>query len=69
VGLTDDVRRAGAGIIGVEEIGALLRDRQRREEMGRNGRRLVESRFSWDRVVVQMEDAYNACSNRSPRSS
>ncbi|HVE71692.1 MAG TPA: glycosyltransferase [Thermoanaerobaculia bacterium] len=67
VGLADDVVRAGAGIIGLEEVPALLADPGRREEMGRKGRALVESRFAWPRVAQEMEDAY--CSIRSRRSS
>jgi glycosyltransferase involved in cell wall biosynthesis len=59
--------RANAGVIGLEEVPALLADRTRREELGRNGRALVESRFAWPRVAQEMEDAY--CSIRSRRSS
>jgi glycosyltransferase involved in cell wall biosynthesis len=58
VGLADEVLRAKAGAIGVESIAALLQDRARREEMGRNGRALVESRFTWESVAGQMEAAY-----------
>jgi glycosyltransferase involved in cell wall biosynthesis len=65
VGLADDVLRADAGVIGLEEVPALLDDPQRRAEMGRNGRALVESRFAWPRVAEEMEAAY--CSIRSPR--
>jgi glycosyltransferase involved in cell wall biosynthesis len=60
VGLADEVLRAGAGIIGLEEAGALLRDPDRRAEMGRRGRALVESRFTWPRVAQEMEEAYAA---------
>lgn len=65
VGLADEVVRAGAGVIGFDEVNALLDDRARREEMGRRGRALVESRFAWDRVAAEMEEAY--CSIRSRR--
>ena len=65
VGLADDVVRAGAGIVGMEDVAALLRDPDRRAEMGRRGRALVESRFSWQRVAGAMEEAY--CSIRSRR--
>jgi glycosyltransferase involved in cell wall biosynthesis len=68
VGLAEDVIRADAGVVGLERIGELLADRERRAEMGRNGRALVESRFTWERVAQQMEEAYS-CSIRSHRSS
>lgn len=58
VGLADEVVRANAGAVGLEAIPALLRDPARRAEMGRNGRRLVESRFTWERVAREMEEAY-----------
>ncbi|MDP9190985.1 MAG: glycosyltransferase [Acidobacteriota bacterium] len=58
VGLAEEVVRAGAGIIGLEDVANLLRDRARREQMGRNGRLLVESRFAWARVAQEMEEAY-----------
>lgn len=65
VGLADDVVRANAGVIGLDEVPALLDDPERRAAMGRNGRALVESRFTWSRVSEEMEAAY--CSTRSPR--
>jgi glycosyltransferase involved in cell wall biosynthesis len=65
VGLAEDVVRAKAGAIGLDAIAELLRDPARRAEMGRNGRQLVESRFTWDRVAEQMEDAYRRCSSTS----
>lgn len=58
VGLAEEVVRAGAGIIGLDGVAGLLRDRERREQMGRNGRLLVESRFAWPRVAEEMEEAY-----------
>lgn len=58
VGLADEVLRAGAGIIGLDGVGELLRDPARRAKMGKNGRALVESRFSWERVAAEMEEAY-----------
>jgi glycosyltransferase involved in cell wall biosynthesis len=60
VGLAEEVVRAGAGIIGLEDAAALLRDPERRARMGRNGRALVESRFTWPRVAQEMEEAYAA---------
>jgi glycosyltransferase involved in cell wall biosynthesis len=61
VGLAEDVVRANAGALGLDAVPALLADRARREEMGRNGRALVESRFAWPRVAEQMETAYRGC--------
>ena len=58
VGLVDDVVRANAGVIGLDEVPALLADPARRAAMGRNGRALVESRFAWPRVAQEMEEAY-----------
>jgi glycosyltransferase involved in cell wall biosynthesis len=58
VGLADEVLQGGAGVVGMDDIASLLHDPARREEMGRNGRALVESRFSWARVGAEMEEAY-----------
>jgi glycosyltransferase involved in cell wall biosynthesis len=65
VGLADDVRRSRAGVVcdrSPKQLGAaideLLGDRQRRTEMGENGRRLVEERFTWPRVAAEMEAHY-----------
>ena len=69
VGLADEVVRAGAGAIGADAIAPLLEDAQRRREMGLNGRRLVEERFTWPRVAEEMERNYQQCSSRSRRSS
>jgi len=65
VGLAEDVVGANAGVIGLDDVPALLADPARRAEMGRNGRALVESRFAWPRVAQEMEEAY--CSIRSRR--
>jgi glycosyltransferase involved in cell wall biosynthesis len=67
VGLADDVVRAGAGIIGADGIAALLADPARRAEMGRNGRALVESRFTWPRVAAEMEKEYERCCSMTSR--
>lgn len=58
VGLAEEVVRAKAGLVGLEGIAELLRDRARREAMGCAGRALVESRFTWPSVAEQMETAY-----------
>jgi glycosyltransferase involved in cell wall biosynthesis len=65
VGLADDVRRAHAGVVVERDprqlaaaIEELLRDPERRAEMGGRGRRLVEERFTWPRVAEEMEAHY-----------
>lgn len=65
VGLASAVLDAGAGVIGMDAVPALLQDAERRAEMGRLGRALVEARFGWPRVAQEMEEAY--CSIRSRR--
>jgi glycosyltransferase involved in cell wall biosynthesis len=60
VGLAEAVVRAEAGVIGLESIGRLLDDSDRRVTMGRNGRALVESAFAWPRVAAAMEREYEA---------
>ncbi|HEU4889811.1 MAG TPA: glycosyltransferase [Thermoanaerobaculia bacterium] len=60
VGLAEEVARAGAGIIGLDDVAALLHDAERRAEMGRKGRALVESRFTWPRVAEEMERMYES---------
>ena len=65
VGLAEEVVAAGAGVIGLDAVPALLDDASTRARMGRNGRALVESRFAWPIVANQMEEAY--CSIRSRR--
>lgn len=69
VGLAADVAAANAGLVSddpAEAINALLADRERAAAMGRNGRALVESRFTWNAVAAEMENAYR-CSISSPR--
>ena len=58
VGLAQDVASAGAGVIGLDAVPALLDDAGARAEMGRRGRALVESRFAWPIVAQQMENLY-----------
>lgn len=67
VGLAHDVVRANAGVVGAEAIAALLGDAARRAEMGRNGRALVESRFTWPRVAAEMEKEYQRCISTTSR--
>jgi len=65
VGVAHEIAAATAGVIGLDEVPALLDDEARRVEMGRNGRELVESRFAWPQIAARMEEAY--CSIRSRR--
>jgi len=61
VGLAEDVAAAEAGIVSDElapAINELLSDPMRAAAMGKNGRWLVESQFTWDSVAARMEDAY-----------
>jgi glycosyltransferase involved in cell wall biosynthesis len=61
VGLAPEVEAAGAGIVTHDIRGAIsmmIRDESLRESMGRNGRAIVESKFTWDAVAEQMENAY-----------
>jgi glycosyltransferase involved in cell wall biosynthesis len=64
VGLAGEVVDAGAGVIGLDEVPALLDDGARRARMGARGRALVESRFSWPAVAKQMEEAYCSITSR-----
>ena len=41
-----------------EVIGPLIADPERRAEMGRNARQLVEQNYTWDRVTLATEEAY-----------
>jgi glycosyltransferase involved in cell wall biosynthesis len=67
VGLAEDVRNARAGIVTADFAGAirtLLADAALRAEMGRNGRSLVESQFTWPAVAARMEEAYCSIASR-----
>jgi glycosyltransferase involved in cell wall biosynthesis len=67
VGLAADVRTASAGIVTSDFAGAirtLLADPALRATMGRNGRALVESQFSWQAVAARMEEAYCSIASR-----
>lgn len=43
-----------------ELVSTLVSDADERYRMGRNGRRLVEAKYSWDTVVEQVETLYEA---------
>jgi len=67
VGLAADVRNANAGIVTSDfavAIVTLLADSALRREMGRNGRALVESQFTWPAVAARMEEAYCSIASR-----
>ena len=60
VGVAPDVAAAGAGVVTHDiavAIESILRDAN---DYGRNGRLLVESRFTWPAVVREMESALSA---------
>ena len=71
VGLAYDVAFHNAGAVAdqIDEtvLGALLRDREQRNEMGANGRAFVESELTWPRIAERMEEAYAECCKRSRR--
>jgi len=65
VGLAADVESAGAGIVTsnapdalATAIRGILSDSDARAAMGKRGRELVRSRFTWDRVAAAMEQHY-----------
>jgi glycosyltransferase involved in cell wall biosynthesis len=65
VGLAPEVESAGAGIVTSNQpevlaaaIRRLLSDAGARVAMGKRGRELVQSRFTWDRVAAEMEQHY-----------
>jgi glycosyltransferase involved in cell wall biosynthesis len=71
VGLASDVAEARAGLVTSslpEPLSAAIRDLLRSSEgrlaMGRRGRELVESRFTWGRVAAQMEEHYLRITSR-----
>ncbi|MCZ7541903.1 MAG: glycosyltransferase [Anaerolineae bacterium] len=62
-----EAAEAGAGVVVPREVEslraalvALLSDADRRAEMGRAARGLVEARYTWPQIVTQMEAAYAA---------
>jgi len=58
VGVASDIEAAGAGVVTSDfatAIAAVLRDPG---DYGRNGRALVEARFTWDSVAERMEREY-----------
>jgi glycosyltransferase involved in cell wall biosynthesis len=67
VGLAEDVRKAGAGIVTGDFAGplrTLLANGALRAKMGRNGRALVEAKFTWQAVAARMEEAYCSIASR-----
>ncbi|HKO56480.1 MAG TPA: glycosyltransferase [Thermoanaerobaculia bacterium] len=70
VGLAEHVAFANAGVMADDfraALTSLLHDAPRREELGRNGRALVERELTWPRVAAQMEEVYERCSTTSRR--
>lgn len=70
----DEVATSGAGmVIGggdmakfVSGVGQLLGDPGLRRAMGGNGRKLVESRFTWEAIAERLEKVYGAVCRREP---
>ncbi|MBT9140000.1 MAG: Spore coat protein SA [Dehalococcoidia bacterium] len=44
-----------------EAIIKLLEDRELRESMGRNGRRLIVEEYSWEKIAMKVEEVYRSC--------
>jgi polysaccharide biosynthesis protein PslH len=42
-----------------EKVIKLLNEEELSKKLGKNGRKLVEERYSWDKIVVQMEKGYS----------
>jgi glycosyltransferase involved in cell wall biosynthesis len=66
-GLSDAVRTGDAGVVTAgsatsvaEAISSLLGDEKRRNEMGRNARKLVKDSFSMEAVAERLEEIYRA---------
>ena len=67
VGLAPDIAMARAGVVAddfAHAIQTLLDDAPLRAELGRNGRALVESKFTWPAVAAEMEEAYCSIASR-----
>jgi glycosyltransferase involved in cell wall biosynthesis len=43
-----------------QKIVRMLKDKQLREKLGENARRRIKSYFSWDRLIINVEEAYHA---------
>lgn len=56
------------GVDMVEQIVRLLQDDSLSERLSINGRKLIESRYSWDRVAESYEQLYRAVINPEPSS-
>lgn len=69
VGMVQEIQDSKAGLIAspgdtkalAEAITSLLHERQLREEMGRNGRKLVKDRFDWRAVAHRVIEIYESC--------
>jgi glycosyltransferase involved in cell wall biosynthesis len=68
VGVAADVEAARAGIVTHDFAAAIESILREPDDYGRNGRALVEAKFTWPMVAAQMEEAYR-CSIASRPSS
>ena len=68
VGLAPIVNKANAGLVVEGEpeklaagINVLLKDGDKRRQMGEAGRRIAQEQFSWDAIAKRMERVYEEC--------
>jgi glycosyltransferase involved in cell wall biosynthesis len=73
VNIWREVREKGAGLVvplNVDKLSnalvEVIGDRICANEMGRNGRTLVQDRFTWDKVVDRLTRVYEAILTRKP---
>lgn len=67
VGVAEDVKKTNSGIIVKPKdaealaiaIIAILKDKEIVDKMGKNGRRLVEENYTWEKVAKMTEEIYN----------
>ncbi len=72
VNIWREVRDAGAGVVGpataaavAEQIAGLARNPQARA-MGERGRKLVETKYSWDNIARDLETVYRSLAAKKP---
>jgi glycosyltransferase involved in cell wall biosynthesis len=65
VALAPEIEKYHAGLVVEADVATLsdvlrqlLRDESSRRAMGQNGRQLIQDRFTWDRVALQMVEVY-----------
>ncbi|WP_048152118.1 glycosyltransferase family 4 protein [Palaeococcus ferrophilus] len=69
-GISEVVEHGKTGLVSqddgelVQNLMALIDDEEMREEMGKNARKSVEDRFSWEAVIPEVLDVYERTMNR-----